>query len=70
MKMFNVKNKTDVANNILIEIAALLREDISVESWKKHQLNYTNEDNQARLFDYGCDIIVKKFEDEFTEALK
>lgn len=70
MKLFNIKNKTDLANSATMEIAALLRDELPVESWKKQMLNYTSEDNYMRVFDYGCDIVVKKFEEEFSELLK
>jgi hypothetical protein len=70
MKVFNIKNKTDLTNSATMEIAALLREEMPVETWKKQMLLYTEEDNYKRIFDYGCDIVVKKFEEEFTESFK
>lgn len=70
MKIFNIRNKTDLSNSATMEIAALLREEMPVETWKKQMLLYTEEDNYKRIFDYGCDIVVKKFEEEFTESFK
>ena len=70
MKVFNIKNKTDLTNSATMEIAALLREEMPVETWKKQMLHYTEEDNFNRMFDYGCDIVIKKFEEEFTELFK
>ncbi len=40
------------------------------EKEKKFSLTYTEEHNYARMFSHGCDYLVKKFDDEFTEAFK
>ncbi len=62
MKLFGVKNKLDLTNNITIEIASLLPEK---RDEVKLILEHTEEDNYNRLFNYGCDNLVKRFEEEF-----
>jgi len=36
---------------------------------KNHIFTITANDNSSRLFDYGCDYIVKRFSDEFINNL-
>jgi hypothetical protein len=66
MKMFGVKNKLDITNNITIEIASLLNDIKSKEV--KSTLQFTESDNQNRIFNYGCDYLVKRFEEEFQTS--
>jgi formate dehydrogenase major subunit len=68
MKMFGITNKVNITNNITIEIASLLRENISEDVDLK--LNYTKEDSDNRKFNYGCDYVVKRFEEEFNSLIK
>ena len=35
---------------------------------KKHQFTATQEDNQFRMFNYGCDYLVKRFEEDFENS--
>ena len=35
---------------------------------EKHQFTYTNEDNNFRMFNYGCDYLVKRFEEDFENS--
>ncbi len=65
MKLFGVKNKLDLTNNITIEIASLLPEK---QEDGKLKLEHTTEDNYNRMFNYGCDNIVKRFEEEFYKS--
>jgi predicted molibdopterin-dependent oxidoreductase YjgC len=36
---------------------------------EKHVFEYTSEDNPFRLFDYGCDDVVRRFEEDFQAKL-
>jgi formate dehydrogenase major subunit len=68
MKIFGVKNKLDITNNITIEIASLLMNENIKES--KIKLELTSTDNYNRIFNFGCDYLVKRFEEEFNNAFK
>jgi hypothetical protein len=35
---------------------------------RKFQLHYTTHDNYNRMFEHGCDIVNKRFDDEFENA--
>jgi formate dehydrogenase major subunit len=37
---------------------------------EKHLFNYTQEQNCNRMFNYGCDVVVKRFEEHFENELK
>jgi len=54
-------------HDVLNEIVSLLPEP-GKESF--HLFTVTNQDNQARLFEHGCDYLVKRFDSEFTEAFE
>ena len=51
----------------MIRLLPQLEEDQPEESLT---MVYTEEDNQGRSFNYGCDYVVKRFEEEFEERLK
>ncbi len=54
-------------HEVLGEIMSLLpvpEEEVS------YQFNYTNEDNPARMFEHGCDHLVKRFDEAFAEAFE
>ncbi len=68
MKMFGVKNKVDLTNNITIEIASLLSS--IKKNGKEYNIKHTDTDNYNRMFNYGCDYLVKRFEEEFEESFK
>ncbi|MDX9907518.1 MAG: molybdopterin-dependent oxidoreductase, partial [Bacteroidales bacterium] len=54
-------------HDVLSEIVSLLPEP-GKESF--HSFTVTNQDNQARLFEHGCDYLVKRFDSEFTGAFE
>ncbi len=66
MKMFGVKNKVDLTNNITIEIASLLSN--IQRNGKKFEMRHTETDDYNRMFNYGCDYLVKRFEEEFEAS--
>ncbi len=57
--------QTDDVKDILQEALSLL----SAKQDGKYCLEYTYKDNDNRMFNYGCDNIVKRFEEEFNKAL-
>jgi formate dehydrogenase major subunit len=66
MGKLGVKSKVDLTHNITLEIASLLTD---VHSEKKgYTLVYTDTDNNTRMFDYGCDNLIKRFEEKFEKA--
>lgn len=69
MNRFGVKNRVDLTNNVTIEIASLLSSKPDSEN-QKYSLVYTQNDNANRMFEHGCDNIVKRFENEFEKKLK
>jgi predicted molibdopterin-dependent oxidoreductase YjgC len=56
------------------DVDEVLKEALSLLPQKtenpKHVFANTLEDNHNRLYDYGCDAIVKYFDDEFENAFK
>jgi len=65
LNKLDVKQKYD-RKQILQEAMSFL----STNGKSKYSFNYTSEDNYSRLFNYGCDDIVRRFEEHFEEALK
>lgn len=62
-----VKVKAMDASDLLIErLAELPQQQIG----KKYKLSYTENYNYARMFEHGCDYLVKKFDEEFADAFK
>jgi len=51
----------------LSEVFGLLPEPVDPDTWK-YSLNYTGHDNFNRMFNHGCDIVNKRFDDEFENA--
>ncbi len=51
---------------IMLEIISLLPQD---SEQKKYSFTITDKDNANRLFGYGCDSVVKRFDKEFETAL-
>jgi hypothetical protein len=51
----------------LSEVFGLLPEPVDPET-RKYSLNYTGYDNFNRMFNYGCDIVNKRFDEEFEKA--
>jgi formate dehydrogenase major subunit len=65
-KKFGLKTKKS-SKEIMMEAIQLL--PLKTEE-SKLQFKYTNGHNCNRMFNYGCDIIIKQFEDRFEEAMK
>lgn len=55
------------ADDALLEAFMLF--PISIEN-KKYQFNYTMHENFNRMFNHGCDIVNKRFDDEFENAFR
>ncbi len=66
LKALGVEQVADV-NEVLTEAHSLLSSAID---GKKFVFNLTLQDNPARLFEHGCDSIVKRFDEEFESALE
>lgn len=66
MSKFGVKNKFDLTHNITLEIASLLK--LSVRDNNSYNLILTEEDDFARNYKYGCDYLVKRFEEYFDKS--
>ncbi len=63
LNKFESNGLTDV-EDVMMEIISLLPDE---ESDNKHFV-FTNEDNSNRMFNFGCDALVKTFEEEFNQA--
>jgi predicted molibdopterin-dependent oxidoreductase YjgC len=64
MNEFGIKQKTK-AEDVMAEIVKLLPAN---GSERKFSFTQTSETNNCRMFDHGCDYIVKYFDDEFNNA--
>ena len=60
------KQKSGI-RDILGEALSLLPESADKEPFK---FNHTSSDNYNRMYRHGCDIVVKKFEEEFQKSLE
>jgi len=69
MNKFNVKNKFDLTHNITIEIATLLKNSVNNENGESHKLVITEEDSTEKMFNYGCDYLMKRFEEYFKRQI-
>ncbi len=70
MSKFGIKNKLDLTHNITLEIAALLRDNAFASNGAPKQLEFTNGEIKARMFNYGCDYIMKRFEESFEKNIE
>jgi formate dehydrogenase major subunit len=68
LKIFGVKPSAGNADSIMLEAAMELSG--RANGTGNYEFATTDNDNQNRMFEYGCDIIVKKFEDEFNKAFE
>jgi predicted molibdopterin-dependent oxidoreductase YjgC len=64
MNEFGIKQKSKAAD-VMAEIVKLLPSNGSA---RKFSFSQTSETNNCRMFDHGCDYIVKYFDDEFNNA--
>lgn len=69
LKQFGL-NGLENHEDLFPEIIRLLPQTEEEMPVDKLSLFYTTEDNPNRLFNYGCDYLVKRFEEEFTERMK
>ena len=65
LKKLGSKEKTKL-EDIRMEAMSLL----STTKQNKLKFIYTNEDNNRRIFNYGCDSINKYFEEDFENAFE
>jgi formate dehydrogenase major subunit len=63
---FGLKGYESV-KDVMMEAISLLP---SEKGDDKLQFNYTQGQNCNRMFNYGCDVVVKRFEEHFENALK
>jgi formate dehydrogenase major subunit len=68
LKAFDVKPSADDADSIISE--AVIKLNTESNGGGKFTFTITDKDNMNRLFEYGCDNIMKKFEDEFKKAFE
>lgn len=66
MEKLGVSNNDNI-NDVFIEISKLLKESKNLNIFK---FNYTSVENNNRMFDYACDYLNKRFEEEFDKALE
>ena len=66
LSKFKLKG-SDSVQDVMMEAISLLPAETQKEQL---QFNYTADKNCHQLFDYGCDIIVKRFEEHFKKSLK
>jgi len=64
MKQFEIKQKAD-PTAIMSEIVKLLPEN---GTDRKYSFSITEAINDCRMFNFGCDYIVKRFDEEFDKA--
>jgi formate dehydrogenase major subunit len=68
MNMLGKEITYNSIHDITFEIASDLRKLDNNHSDKRYSLSFTENDNLNRKYDYGCDYLVKHFEDEFCKA--
>jgi len=66
MDLMGLKGISDI-EGALWEAFSLLPAPVNPET-RKYKLNYTGHDNFNRMFNHGCDIVNKRFDDEFEKA--
>jgi formate dehydrogenase major subunit len=68
LNKFGVKAKYDSADDVMKEMAVFFEQDKMSE--KKYMFSITAGDNANRLFNFGCDVLTKRFEEESEKAFK
>ncbi|MCF8368373.1 MAG: FAD-dependent oxidoreductase [Bacteroidales bacterium] len=66
LKRFGLKSQKD-SSGVMMEAIKLLPIDSTNE---KLEFKYTTGKNCNRMFNYGCDVVVKRFEEQFESSLK
>ncbi len=69
MSLLGKEVKYNSIHDITFDLASDLKQLDNNHSDKKYNLIITDKDNRNRIFDYGCDYLVKHFEDEFSKAI-
>lgn len=67
LSLLGIESKYESADDVTFEIASLLSGNNNEYNLK---FMNTDSDNNFRLFKYGCDYLVKRFEEEFENAFK
>jgi len=63
--LLNIKNGLNSVDDVRKEAIKLLPENVALE----YKFEYTDEDSEeTRIFNHGCDIILKRFDDKFESA--
>ena len=60
-------NGLESVQDVMMEAISLLPAETQKEQL---QFNYTADKSCSQLFDYGCDVLVKRFEEHFKKSLK
>jgi len=68
LNKFGVKAKYESADDVMKEMAVFFEQDKMSE--KKYMFSITAGDNEKRIFNYGCDNLTKRFEEESEKAFK
>ena len=68
MNMLRKEVTYNSIHDITIQIASELKDADTNHKEKKYEFISTEGDNYSRIFNYGCDSLVKYFEDEFSKA--
>ncbi|MFC2101769.1 FAD-dependent oxidoreductase [Bacteroidota bacterium] len=64
------QNGLESREDVFSEIIGLLPQTEEDTPAEKLMLTYTTEDNSNRSFNFGCDYLVKRFEEEFEERMR
>jgi|GEM_PF-4289167 len=65
---FGAKAEFENPMELMLEVASLMQD--TAESKPSCQMVYTKAPNPGRRFDYGCDLLVKLFEDQWKNAFE
>ncbi len=68
MNKFGIKNRVDLTNNISIEISSLLFNNLDNNEY--FSLKHTIKEDDNKMFNYGCDNLNKKFEENFARSFE
>ena len=67
LTLFDVKSEYETPADVMLETAALMQA-AGKSATDQCRLVHTDNDNQERQFDYGCDVLTKKTEIAWNEA--
>ncbi|MBS4013071.1 MAG: molybdopterin-dependent oxidoreductase [Bacteroidetes bacterium] len=68
-KSIGIKNNINTPAEALIEAMSII-EKLNGNSEKPVEFHITNDNAFMKLFEYGCDILVKRFDEEFESSFK